>query len=171
MERLGYVREHKRERYTDRKGLIMNVHIVKIDETSLWSSDITKKAKRIYGVYVFNPEKRVHSSYVNPSYELYELSSQFFPKEGITEEENERFQDILDSSNLGSGVIYPYCHIIDNAEKIKEGELPNGKIGVYILEGLGEGFEKDPDSDKSDFEQLNDYLIEESIEYCNMNFV
>jgi len=67
---------------------------------------------------------------------------------------------------------YMHCHVIDNAEIIAEGKfLPTTKIGITIESDFGTGFEFDPQdkAERSESEQLHDYLIEESTEYFNQN--
>src|SRR5947199_10539316 len=51
--------------------------VLKNDETANWCEDIVGRAKRIYGVYLFDRNAHVHCAEFTPSYECYFVESQF----------------------------------------------------------------------------------------------
>jgi len=144
----------------------MDIHILKVDETEHWSEAIQNRVERIFGVYIYDPSYKVRACEITASYELHEIDSQFIPKNGASESEIETLDEIMIGATEYD-VRYMHCHILDDAERIKEGFFPKGKIGIFVIGGLADNFVVDSDSDKSESEQLHDYLIEEAMAYVS----
>lgn len=106
----------------------MRLRICLIEETENWSREVTERARRIFGVYLYNPDTRTYCCEITPSHELYFLQS---VPETVPDDENER-EHLLDDINEGNfeteRVSYVHCHTLKAMPRIKQGEL---KTGTY----------------------------------------
>ena len=106
----------------------MRLRVCLLEETENWNEEITKRAGKIFGVYLYNPDTRTHCCEITPSHELYFLHSvpENLPDD---EDERERLLDDMDEGNLETErVSYMHCHTLKAMPRIKRGEL---KTGTY----------------------------------------
>lgn len=152
----------------------MRISILKIDETEYWSDEIKNRVKRIFGVYVFDPNWRVHCCEFTPSYELYRLESQVEFHENTPDDEVVMLEDeVREAERFDDPVVYVHCHTIDRAERFSKGWFPKGSMGIHTMAGFASGFLIDPDdpAERRRNEQRHDYAIEEATEYCHRNCI
>jgi hypothetical protein len=107
----------------------MKIKIVLLDETEYWRKDIVSAAKKIFGVYYFDPNSVTHCCELTPSYELHFLQSvpQLLPD--TTDLKEELFDNIEEGDwNGRDAVSYFHCSNIDKLPELKRGTL---QPGVY----------------------------------------
>jgi len=154
----------------------MFIKVIKINETEHWNLDqkMMNKIKAIWGVYVFDPNWKVHCCEITPSYELHMLHSQVEFKENATNEEIEEIENcVAENENFENPVIYMHCHVIDNAGNFKCGWFPKTDMGTYRIWGCATDFEYDPKdkAERTSQEQKHDYGIEQAIECATEQYV
>jgi hypothetical protein len=117
---------------------------VKLDETRNWlDSSIVDRAKRIYGVYLFDANLRVHCCEFTPSYECMFVESQF-DNPNLPEREADWLSvEISEQDNYADPVRYFHCHEIEGLPQIEEGDLTQGIIDLDI-DNEEEAFESGP---------------------------
>lgn len=111
------------------------LYVVKIDETKYWAEDIIEKAGRIFGVYIYDKNRRVHCCELTPSYELRFIESQTEKRVDDTV-----YDEILRADAYSEGWRYYHCHVLEGLPALPEGGgwLPdNGQwAGQYKVTGL-----------------------------------
>ena len=98
------------------------VHLVLIEETENWCDEIKAKAGRLFGVYLFDRNRRVHACEMTPSYELHFLKT-IYTREFPDTPEGERERDALEMEimlgDAGADPIrYFHTHVIDGLPTI-----------------------------------------------------
>jgi hypothetical protein len=120
----------------------MKVRVLLLDETEHWSEDIVHRANRIFGIYLYDPDKAVHGCEFTPSYELTFVGS---APEQVPEDDETReaFCDkIMDEDSKCEPISYIHCNTIDQMPEIEAGEF---KAGTYSLTHLNDGEWEDMD--------------------------
>jgi hypothetical protein len=107
---------------------MQDIKVLKVDQTEYWCDEIKKKVKRIFTVYLFNPNKRVHCCEITPSYECVFLEYQIDFPDDISEEERDRIY--MEVTEVQEDVAYYHCSGIDNLPEFKLGFFPEGMMGV-----------------------------------------
>lgn len=98
------------------------VHIVLIDETENWCDEVRAKARRLFGVYLFDKRRHVHACEMTPSYELHFLRT-IWTNEFPDTHEGEQGTDALEMEiwhgNMDTpAVCYVHTHVIDGLPTI-----------------------------------------------------
>ncbi|HLN28588.1 MAG TPA: hypothetical protein VK395_12670 [Gemmataceae bacterium] len=107
--------------------------VLKIDETENWlDQDIVARAKRIFGVYLFDRHTHVHCCELTPSYECLFVESQWDNPDLSDLETDWLSADILQGDNYAEPVKYFHCWQIDGLRRIKDGEIAVGVINLEI---------------------------------------
>ncbi len=107
--------------------------VLKIDETQNWlDQDIVSRAKRIYGVYVFDRSLHVHCCEMTASYECLFVESQFDNPDLPDREADWLSVDLMAGDNYAEPVRYFHCWQIDGLPRIKEGDVAQGVIDLDI---------------------------------------
>jgi hypothetical protein len=105
---------------------------LKLDETRHWEPGIADRARRIFGVYLFDANKHVHCCEFTPSYECLFVESQF-ENPGLPDQEQDRLDcEIRQVDVHADPVRYFHCYQIDGLPRIREGELAQGVIDLEI---------------------------------------
>jgi hypothetical protein len=120
----------------------MKVRVLVLDETKNWCEDIVHRANRIFGIYLYDPDKQTHCCEFTPSYELTFVGSvpEKIPKDAYA---GEAFLDeIADGDNQCEPIEYIHCNTIDQMPEIEAGEF---KAGTYSLTHLNDGEWEDMD--------------------------
>lgn len=132
--------EHEGLEEGERVELLPDLWLVKIDETEHWiDPTILDRAKRIFGVYVFDRRQHVHCCSFEATYELHFLGSQYEHARDLTDAEDEELFDAIREGDLQcEDVSYFAVADIDRmtAEECKEGFLPEGTSGGLKIDGL-----------------------------------
>ncbi len=150
----------------------MYVKFLKTNETEYWSLPywLKDKIKAIWGVYVFDPNWRVHCCEVTASYELHQLRSQVEFRNDVSDEEIERVEEwILESEIIDSTISYMHCYRLDKIKPFKLGWFPKNNMGVIRLSGFALYF--DEKGLKSDREERHNAAIDEAIEVYHQTCV
>jgi hypothetical protein len=147
----------------------MKINILKVDETAHWSEEIRERVERIWGVYLFDQNWRIHLCEFTPSYELHRLPSQVIVPDWEYHRHDEIEGEIMDGERFDDAVVYVHCHRLDGLDHFKEGWFPDGTMGVCTMTGFAQGFVFDPHdtAERDEREQRHDYAIEEAREYCS----
>lgn len=104
----------------------MRLRICLLEETENWAEEITQRAGRIFGVYLYNPDTRTHCCELTPSHEMYFLQS---VPERLPENEvqREKLLDDIDEGNIETPhVDYVHCSTIKALPRIKRGQITQG---------------------------------------------
>lgn len=111
----------------------MKVRVLVLDETKNWCEDIVHRANRMFGIYLYDPDKQTHCCEFSPSYELTAVGS-VPAKTPEDDDSREAFLDeIMDGDSQCEPIDYIHCNDIDQMPEIKAGEL---KAGTYPLTHL-----------------------------------
>lgn len=106
-------------------------NLLRLDETQFWAEQVVRRAKQIFGLYVFDKNKGVHCCEFTPSYECLFIGSQVGNLD-LGDAEGERLsEDIRNGDAANEFVRYFHCHEIDAKPTIREHEL---KVGVSDLD-------------------------------------
>jgi hypothetical protein len=95
-----------------------NFKLVKIDETSFWEDEELKsKAKKLYGIYLYNENLQVNVCDPRPCYEMHfiETVAETIPEEDV--ERNDFLEEIEQADANTDEVSYKYCSDIDSLDK------------------------------------------------------
>lgn len=112
-------------------GITPRFSLVRLDETKFWADEDVRRAKQIFGLYVFDQNRRVHCCEFTPSYECLFVSSAIGNTD-LDETAAERLDSDIREGDLGmEPVKYIHCHEIDALPKIGEQDL---KVGVSDLD-------------------------------------
>ena len=135
------------------------IKVLKIDQTDHWCDEVAKKARRIFGVYVYDADYRVHLCEMTASYECHFVESQTDYPNDFDEAEEEKLHDqIMTGDAQTDPVCYWHCNYLDRAPEFHITCLPKGPYGVYTL--------TDGDGDDD-----HDEAIEEALEYARGNAI
>jgi len=105
-------------------------NLLRLDETKFWAEEVVRKAKQIFGLYVFDQNRRVHCCEFTPSYECLFVGSAFGNTD-LYETDAERLDAEIREEDLGTEPVkYIHCHQIDALPRITEQDL---KVGVADL--------------------------------------
>lgn len=146
--------------------IVPSVLAVRLDETSNWDADFLKKYRieKVFGVYVYNRNRRVHCCEMTASYELnfvesqFEFEAGFYPEDQLSEE----IDDLRIEAEAGTELVsYYHCHSID---KIPVRRKRYGKARV-------EQFHILTAKDCREQEMDNDAAVESAYEYCRGNSI
>jgi len=155
----------------------MFIKLLKMDETDNWFIEECphkETIKTVWGVYVFDPNWRVHLCEFTPSSELHKIETQIEFHDGGTDEEREEIEDwFREHEDWSEPITYMHCHDIDEAKSFKEGWFPTMSVGVCRMSKFAADYDFDPD-DKAERpmrEQRHDWGIQEAIEYCQQSGV
>lgn len=156
----------------------MYIKLLKIDESDSWILDDCphkERIKGIYGVYVFDPLRKVYLCEMTPSYECHMLGAQvdYHDYDSMEEGEAEAVEDwIRTNEDWSEQVIYFHFHLIDsNAKPFKEGWIPEHSMGVTRMWGFATDFKSDETDQKKYENQRTSAAIKEATEYCAENGV
>jgi hypothetical protein len=139
----------------------MQIKILKRDETEYWAEEVVARAGRIFGVYAYDPSRKVHACELTASYELHFIESQ---AENCPDDDSERERlddEIREGDLYTEPVTYIHCHEIDRILVVEDGKqwVPNkGQAAIVIDkgEGWGDGF----------FDSIPDDPFEMTAERC-----
>jgi hypothetical protein len=81
--------------------------IVLIDETKYWDEELAKQAGKIYGVFLFDANKKVHCCELTPSRELESLEVAILNNETCPEE----VRDEIEEQWITSTELISYMHV------------------------------------------------------------
>jgi hypothetical protein len=104
-------------------------YLLRLDETRYWADHVSARAGRIFGLYVYDTNVRVHLCEFTPSYECRFVGS----VTGSTDPDDaaERLNDdIRQGDQATESIRYVHCHEIDALSRIGEHDL---KVGVTDL--------------------------------------
>ena len=106
-------------------------NLLRLDETQYWADSIAHKAKQIFGLYVFDQNrKEVHCCEFTPSYECLFVGSAIGNTD-LDETDAERLDAEIREGDLGTEPVkYIHCQEIDALPRISEQDL---KVGVADL--------------------------------------
>ena len=145
----------------------MRIKMLKIDESEYWADETRHKVKRIWGVYIFDPNWRVHLCEFTPSYELHRLPSQVEFLDHMDDATIQLIEDeVREVERFDDPITYMHCHRIDGAGSYKEGWFPHEKLGTCTMTGFATYL---PRSRTISREERHDAAIEEAVEYCQQN--
>jgi hypothetical protein len=103
--------------------------LLKLDETRHWLDDVAARAGRIFGLYVYDQNRRVHCCEFTPSYECLFVGSASVNTD--LDDAATPLADEIREGDLGTvPVKYIHCHEIDALPEIGEYDL---KVGVSDL--------------------------------------
>ncbi len=170
---------------SEERDRTMRIKVYKTDETEYWDLPDWMKpyVNRVFGVYYFDPTRRVHCCEMTLSYEMRYLECQpdmDYETLYKMEEEGDSLIDEIDSffreHDNSDPWIYMHCHHIDECKPFKEGFFPKGDRGLCCLTGFGfktlKEFGKeeyDPENENEIEEQRYNYMMEEMLEYSSSN--
>jgi hypothetical protein len=115
---------------------VMQIKILKRDETEYWADDIVARAGRIFGVYAYDPSRKVHCCELTASYELHFIESQA-EKCPDDDHERERLDDEIREGDLYTEpVTYIHCHEIDKLPVVEDGKMyfPNKEQSAIVID-------------------------------------
>ena len=105
-------------------------NLLRLDETKFWAEEVVRKAKQIFGLYVFDQNRRVHCCEFTPSYECLFVGSAIGNTD-LDDDVAERLDAEIREGDLGTEPVkYIHCQEIDALHKIGEQDL---KVGVADL--------------------------------------
>ncbi len=105
-------------------------NLLRLDETKFWAEEVVRKAKQIFGLYVFDQNRRVHCCEFTPSHECLFVGSAIGNTD-LDETDAERLDAEIREGDLGTQPVkYIHCHEIEALPKISEQDL---KVGVADL--------------------------------------
>ncbi len=101
--------------------------LLKLDETRHWADDMAARAVRIFGLYVYDQNRRVHCCEFTPSYECLFVGSAGGNTD-LDDDAAERLDDEIREGDLGTEPVrYIHCREIDALPEIGEHDL---KVGI-----------------------------------------
>ncbi len=104
---------------------------LRLDKTKVWAEEVVRRAEQIFGLYVFDQNRRVHCCEFTPSYECFFVGSAIGNTD-LDETDAERLDAEIREGDLGTEPIrYFHCHEIDALHKIGDHDL---KVGVSDLD-------------------------------------
>jgi hypothetical protein len=104
--------------------------LLRLDETQYWADSIAHRAKQVFGIYVFDQNRRVHCCEFTPSYECLFVGSAIGNTD-LDDDVAERLDAEIREGDLGTEPVkYIHCQEIDALHKIGEQDL---KVGVADL--------------------------------------
>lgn len=112
-------------------GITPRFNLLRLDETKFWAEEVVRNAKQVFGLYVFDQNRRVHCCEFTPSYECLFVGSAIGNTD-LDETAAERLDSDIREGDLGTEPVkYIHCHEIDAVPRISERDL---KVGVYDLD-------------------------------------
>jgi len=105
-------------------------NLLRLDETKFWAEEVVRKAKQIFGLYVFDQNRRVLCCEFTPSYECLFVGSAIGNTD-LDGTDAERLDTDIREGDLGTEPVkYIHCHEIDALHKIGDHDM---KVGVADL--------------------------------------
>jgi len=113
--------------------MIKKFGVFKIDESEYWElPEYKEEIKRIIGVYVYDPNFKVHCCEITPSYECHFYQTQVEFNENVSEEKQDEINcEIYLNEDLSETVHYYHCHLIDSSEN---SNCSNERISHYFVD-------------------------------------
>ncbi len=111
-------------------GITPRFSLLQLDETKFWADEVVRSAKQVFGLYVFDQNRRVHCCEFTPSYECVFVGSAIGNTD-LDETANERLDTAIREGDLETEQVkYIHCREIDALPKIGDQDL---KVGVSDL--------------------------------------
>ena len=105
-------------------------NLLRLDETQVWAEEVVRRARQVFGLYVFDQNRRVHCCEFTPSYECLFVSSAIGNTD-LDDDAAERLDRDIREGDLGTEPVkYIHCHEIEALPSIGEQVL---KVGVADL--------------------------------------
>jgi hypothetical protein len=105
-------------------------NLLRLDETSFWAEQVVRRAKQVFGLYVFDQNRRVHCCEFTPSYECLFVGSAIGNTD-LDGTDAERLDAEIREGDLGTEPVkYIHCQEIDALPRISEQDL---NVGVADL--------------------------------------
>ena len=105
-------------------------NLLRLDETKFWAEQVVRRAAQIFGLYVFDQNRRVPCCEFTPSYECLFVCSAIGNTD-LDGTDAERLDTDIREGDLGTEPIrYFHCHEIDALPRISEQDL---NVGVADL--------------------------------------
>jgi hypothetical protein len=105
-------------------------YLLRLDETEFWTEEVVRRAKPIFGLYVFDRNRRVYCCEFASSYECRFIGSAF-ENTDLDDGAAEKLADDIREGDLGTEpVTYFHCREIDALPRIGEHDL---KVGITDL--------------------------------------
>ena len=119
------------------------MRLLKVDETEHWHGPIAKQCKRIFGVYLYNPDRTVNCCEITPSFECYFVESQYeYADDDCSEEEREQInEEIMEGDRNTEPVSYWHTWQVKAAERLLAGQFPKKGMGTLLLMETEESIE------------------------------
>lgn len=107
--------------------------ILKLDETEYWCQEVKDKAKKIFGIYLFDKNKHVHCCELTPSYECTFVKSEWTDSD-LSDEEQEELDSLIMHGNMETinTVSYFHTYVIDGLPIIEEQEVKRGITDLEV---------------------------------------
>lgn len=95
--------------------------VVVIEETQYWEESLANHAGSIYGVYLFDANRKVHCCELTASYELHPLEVAVRDYEKCSDE----IRDLIESEwNLSTDIVYMHAYSVD--------QMPTFPVGTAV---------------------------------------
>lgn len=110
----------------------MAVRILQLDETGYWVPNVTERAGKILGVYLYHDDIAVHCCELTPSYELHFVGS-FYTNSNLSEDDREKLEEeIMEGNAAGQEpVMYMHCSRVDAMPKFEN--FCDDSVGSYVV--------------------------------------
>lgn len=106
--------------------------LLRLDETRHWADDVAARAVRIFGLYVYDQNRRVHCCEFTLSYECRFVGSASVNAD-LDDDVAERLDDEIREGDLGTEPArYIHCHEIDALTRVGEHDLKAGVTDLGI---------------------------------------
>jgi hypothetical protein len=106
-------------------------NLLRLDETQVWAEEVVHRAKQVFGIYVFDQNRRVHCCEFTPSYECLFVGSAIGNTD-LDDDVAERLDAEIREGDLGTEPVkYIHCQEIDALPRIGDQDL---KVGVSDLD-------------------------------------
>jgi hypothetical protein len=107
-------------------GITSRFSLLRLDETKFWAEEVVSKANRVFGLYVFDQNRKVHCCEFTASYECLFVGSAIGNTD-LDETAAERLDNAIREGDLETEPVkYIHCHEIDALPKIGEQDLTVG---------------------------------------------